>query len=423
LFDLRSASPTATNVPSKVQGIATDPFDAHRIGSFGDGLVSIWDTRRLTNPLLTFSEKDARADGARVKSGPNAVYSMIEFSSIRRGMLATLEKDATCVRFWDLTRTQTFSWDGSSDADSAKEVSRSRPPRMSWATLPWTAGSSGNQSQLSNKDSDAHFPEYHLVLSDTRRCELEIRLYTKILLLIFFAPAKYFNRPLASFALVPSTQAHPFTTNVAVVSSNKDGDLELHSMHDAPKHIVWSARGDLAVTTSQTLKILPGIQQTELPTEPWDSVPEYALPPFISPTTRRDRRTAPSSVRLENLALPQDGLSNQFTANLAATRPGILQSYSPASLRKHASTGGGQKEATTPGGNRNSARHRTKNFGRDRISRAFDSIVETDISMTMRRRVVAGYGISDVLLLFSTRLNASNSMLVSAKCFKHQHCR
>jgi hypothetical protein len=192
-------------------------------------------------------------------------------------------------------------------------------------------------------------------------------------------------------------------------------------MHDAPKHVVWSARGDLAITTSQTLKILPGIHQTELPTEPWDSVPDHALPPFISPTTRRDRRTAPSSGRPGGLALPPDVLPNQFTANLAATRPGLSQSYSPASLRKHTSTGGVQKEATTPGDNRNSTRHRNKNIGKDRVSRAFDSIVDTDISMTMRRRVVAGYGISDVLLPSSTQLNiASKPKLVSAKCLKHQ---
>ena len=401
LFDLRTASPSTTNVPSKVQGIATDPFDAHRIASFGDGLVSVWDARRLTSPLLTFTEKDARADGARVRSGANAIYTSIEFSSIRRGTLATLEKDATCVRFWDLTRTQTFSWDGSSDGDSAREASRSRPPRMSWATLPWTAGSSGNQSQLSSKDSDTHSPEYHLVLSDTRRSEALFSCWSLSVAYILCTAAKYFSRPLASFALVPSPQMHPFTSNVMVVSSNKDGDLELHAVNDAPKHIVWSARGDLAITTSQTLKILPGVHQTELPTEPWDSIPDHALPPFISPSTRRDRkpRNASSSVFVDGFALAPDASPSPFTANLAATRPGLSQSYSPASLRKHIPSGDGPKDPTTPGDNRNSARPRNRNHtgGKDRGSRAFDSIVETDISLTMRRRVVAGYGIGDVL--------------------------
>jgi hypothetical protein len=169
LFDLRSASPSTTNVAARVQGIATDPFDLHRIACFGDGIVTIWDARSLTNSLLTFSEKDARADGARSRQGASSLYTTVEFSNTRRGMLGTLEKDTTYVRFWDLAQTQ--PWDGSSDGERSRDSSQSRAPKMSWANLSWTTGSSSQQSRLSRKNSDSHSSEYSLVLSDTRKSE------------------------------------------------------------------------------------------------------------------------------------------------------------------------------------------------------------------------------------------------------------
>ncbi|KAF7795828.1 hypothetical protein EIP86_006995, partial [Pleurotus ostreatoroseus] len=97
LFDFRTASPTVFTAASKVHGIATDPFDQHRIGCYGDGIATIWDARRLSHPLLTFTGKDVSADGQRVKT--DSALAGIEFSPIRRGVLATLEQGADHVRF------------------------------------------------------------------------------------------------------------------------------------------------------------------------------------------------------------------------------------------------------------------------------------------------------------------------------------
>ncbi|KAJ3550065.1 hypothetical protein NM688_g5111 [Phlebia brevispora] len=41
LFDLRNPSPTVFTAASKVHGIATDPFDQHRIACYGDGIVTM----------------------------------------------------------------------------------------------------------------------------------------------------------------------------------------------------------------------------------------------------------------------------------------------------------------------------------------------------------------------------------------------
>lgn len=165
LFDLRSHSPLVTNVASKVHGIATDPFDQHRIGSFADGVASIWDTRRLSQPLVTFTEKDASADGANVR--PNSAFTTMEFSSVRRGVLATLEKESNHVRFWDCRQAELIGRtpDGKMSRDSSQSA---RGTRLSWATMPWASTST---SHASNPPTPQEQPKasYQLVLSDTRK--------------------------------------------------------------------------------------------------------------------------------------------------------------------------------------------------------------------------------------------------------------
>lgn len=165
LFDLRSALPSTTSAPSKVQGIATDPFDAHRIACYGDGFVTIYDSRKLPQPIMTFSERDAAADGAVLR--PNSVFTNIEFSSTRRGTLATLERDATYVRFWDILEGQARRLDVS-ESEKSRETATASLPRLSWAALPWSAsGNTQTQTISASKDE----PVASLILADTRRSE------------------------------------------------------------------------------------------------------------------------------------------------------------------------------------------------------------------------------------------------------------
>ena len=169
LFDLRSPSTPAVNVASKVHGIATDPFDPHRVACFGDGVISVWDARKLHQPLLMFSERDAIADGARLR--PGSVYTNIEFSTTRRGCLATLEKDSSYVRLWDLTEVKMHT-EGSMVGGGLLGDS-TRVSRRSWAAnLPWPAGDK-QQQQLSSKVRDmSELPtQSSFAVSDTRRSE------------------------------------------------------------------------------------------------------------------------------------------------------------------------------------------------------------------------------------------------------------
>ena len=173
LFDLRSQT-TGINVASKVNGIATDPFDPYRVACFGDSVVNVWDTRKLLQPLLTFSEKDSIAGGARLR--PGSVYANIEFSSTRRGCLATLEKESSYVRFWDLLEVKMHSAEENmagvarvpESENKSSPRDSNRASRRSWAAnLPWPAGD--KQPSPKQKDMAELSSQSSFTVSDTRR--------------------------------------------------------------------------------------------------------------------------------------------------------------------------------------------------------------------------------------------------------------
>ncbi|OBZ70568.1 hypothetical protein A0H81_09441 [Grifola frondosa] len=391
LFDLRSPAASPVTVASKAHGIATDPFDAHRVACFGDNVVTVWDTRRFTQPLLTFTEKDAGADGARLRQ--NAVLTTVEFSSTRRGMLATLEREASHVRFWDLQQAHIAEGTPEGSRSRSRDSSHSgKGTRLSWANpssmLPWSAS---NAVHSTTSTTPGESSPYHLILADTRK-------------------TKNFSRILSSFALVPSADPHPLTSNIMVV--NREGDLELYSVHDTPKHSPW--------------KHSP-------PPEPWDILMHpsasvshpHSLEDQSSPSRGRSTTPPPAFGRGDADGFPAlNSPPSRPQANLAATRPGRERerehdrTFSPAVLRHshfehttmskgahgRAHVASGTPRAYTLPLNGGSAkvkhahsRAREAPAGRGRAEIVIQHLVEEDISMVMRKRVIQGYGLVNSL--------------------------
>lgn len=424
LFDLRSSSSNVLSVPGKIQAIATDPFDQYRVASIGDNNISIWDTRKLTSYLM-FSERDAAADNAKLRVG--SVFSTIEFSSTRRGCLATLEKDSAYVRFWDLVNTTGPSREivGSTPKGSGKASTN-----RSWsATLPWQIGGLGTMKQGT---SSTDFAASSLVLTNTRRSELVHSISHSIS--VYFS-AKTFAKPLTSFALAPeSGLSHPLSNNMMVV--NKDGDLEMYAFHDMPKQSAWSARGDLAFGSGVNLKTIPGIPDSA-------AGHKVVLDSNDCGRSSRSRSAQPrdgSLIRgrpLESESLPPiapittapfgrgdeagffDLPSIAPATGLAATRPQQGRTYTPSALRKYhhgqelvdqhqtSQSLGRQvplfrKLSPTSGkhgliGGKVESEHAKKMLkSRDAMNREFVKTVEDDISMHMRRRAILGYGLGRV---------------------------
>ncbi|EKM54852.1 uncharacterized protein PHACADRAFT_29989 [Phanerochaete carnosa HHB-10118-sp] len=388
LFDLRSPTPGVTTAASKVHGIATDPFDPHRIACYGDGVATIWDARRLSHPLLTFTEKDASADGARPRQ--SAILTCVEFSPVRRGLLATLEKEANHVRFWDLQQVELHAHRTPDRSRSRDSSHSTRAIRMSWVNpsnmLPWSNPGNTHVPVPPTPADTSNLP-YQLVLSNTRRTE-------------------GFNKTLGSFAFVPSTGSYPLTSDVMVV--NREGDLELYAVHDTPIHNPWSARGELALGIGRSYAFMPAFQESEPPLEPWEidvaapprqqtphSVDRQLLHDDISPRGR-GQTTAPMFGKGDEdgfPALPCED-TGQPRSDTAAAHPRhgvaakrVASSPSPArqdSVLKFASgkSQSSARKAKTPG----------LLWGKS-PEVTMQHIIEGDISMIMRRRVTHGYGL------------------------------
>ncbi|KAH8077520.1 hypothetical protein BXZ70DRAFT_1053623, partial [Cristinia sonorae] len=402
VFDLRIPTAHIHTVASKVQGISTDPFDEHRVACFGEGQINVWDARNWAHPVLTFTAKDAVADGESVEPGDS--FTQIEFSSVRRGVLATLGKDISHVRFWDLQQVQsvTRTTDGRMSRDSSHS---SRATKLSWASpanmLPWATSGTTHTTPPATP-GDSHKVPYSLVLSNTRK-------------------TKRFTRGLASFALVPSADPHPLTSNVMLVSGQ--GDLELYAVHDTPLHTPWNSRGDFTMGIGRSYRTIPGSQTRETLSEPWDvkahnSVPQSDAHSIDRFTGGRDRVPARAD---DNSPPPLFGRGDEdgfpalspglkpatAPANLAATRPGSRVETPAARKSLHfdymaESKSSGERSHAAHGGGK--LKHSHSRRGRDTSSRRGDPIVtmqntiQGDISLIMRRRVLKDYGLYDPLI-------------------------
>lgn len=236
--------------------------------------------------------------------------------------------------------------------------------------------------------------------------------------------AKNLGKPLSSFALVPSADPFPLTSNVMIM--NREGELELHGVHDTPTHTPWSPRGDLSIGIGTSYRTIRGFHEREPPPEPWDIIMQPSVtdsaPQSAVRADSRDRRGAPEG----RAASPptfgrgdEDGFpalvptnSMKAPANLAATRPGRDRNYSPAALRnlsfEHTTVakrismsypkesqqrvnGGGKGKGAVAKVVRRSASPWTHGS-----AEAMQHCVEGDISMTIRRRVIHGYGLINV---------------------------
>lgn len=219
--------------------------------------------------------------------------------------------------------------------------------------------------------------------------------------------AKNFHKPLASFALVPSKRDFSLTSEVMVV--NRDGDLELYAMHDTPKQVSWSARGDLAIGIGLGCKVLPGIQDRGIPPQPWDVHIEEA-------TTTRGRG---NTIRQPMFGKGDEDGFPALESNSSPSKPiKATRTYSPASFRHYPLehslvrselsaplSGISDQAALRPlaGDEQKSNGHRQlaeMSLSRVRhLSRSVPQVVEDDISMMMRRRTVRGYGLTSVSLI------------------------
>jgi len=92
IYDLRDISrPTNVAITKAVYGLCVDPHFEHRLASFFEGHVSVWDTRNFDKPVLTL--QDARQ------------VVKVSWSPTRSGLLGVLHRDSPIVRLYDIQNT------------------------------------------------------------------------------------------------------------------------------------------------------------------------------------------------------------------------------------------------------------------------------------------------------------------------------
>ncbi|KAI0032699.1 hypothetical protein K488DRAFT_49368 [Vararia minispora EC-137] len=411
LFDLRNPNtPAVQHHAGRIQAFAIDPNDPHLLAAIVDSTVTVWDHRKLPTPLLTFTPRDAAADigsGAntpgRVPPSPNYTWgaiSALEFSPVRRGVLATLERDAATVRLWDLISTDASPVTDVGGREGSLSRDAGRTQKISWSNptsiLPWTAQTSQCSGGESPSPALSTLP-YALILADTRR-------------------SKRFRGPLSSFTIVPSAREHPLSCDVLGVT--RDGDLEVVNIHHTPMHAEWSSRGTLAIAVGTSYCLFSGVPQSEVPPEhPWSTVP----PPEISKVSSVDRgRTA----NRHTLATFGRGDEDGFPAltsplvrlkaiDVDATTLVVRSPHPQANLPL-------PEEFDQPPPSKETSHSRARSSGRTGTSRSrraverVQGVVDEDFSMVARRRVLAGYGLGNLAhnaTLFANEKDADNENL------------
>ena len=235
--------------------------------------------------------------------------------------------------------------------------------------------------------------------------------------------AKLFGKAVSSFALVPSSHDTPLTSNVMVVT--KDGDLELYALHDTPTHTPWSARGDLALGIGKSYTIIPGLHEPDPPPEPWElTAQSYPLatprsmqrPLLHDDAAARGRYGAPLPAtfgRGDEDGFPPLAGSARESANLSATRPGsrmlspagwknkYFEHTAPVKRAIRSAASPARAESLKAKRRSMSRKNRDTSPMWGNLEASAQHGVENDISMTMRKRVVQGYGLVNVSVVAS----------------------
>ena len=239
---------------------------------------------------------------------------------------------------------------------------------------------------------------------------------------------------------MPATRPNPLV--VSLMAITKDDELETAHIHDTPIHVEWSSRGNMAIAVGSAYRIFSSVRPGEVVPEPWSIQPTIvsegtgfnpfpiemsrgrsSRPSLHQPTFGRgdmdgfpaltsakpSPKPSPRS-KASPLPLPKSKegtvspayrsvpASPYFKGNVelpSSPGPASLPLPSPASSTRPIAGASKMSE-------RNASSSRTRNAGGRAWRRAIDrtqAIVDEDISMIMRQRVIMGYGLSHVRLM------------------------
>ncbi|KAJ2957296.1 hypothetical protein NQZ79_g6987 [Umbelopsis isabellina] len=245
LYDIRQeTSSTSLSIQDKaVYGLTTDPFHQYRLASYtDDGVIKIWDTRKANDALLTIN--------ADHTSGLRTPLSRIAFAPSKRGLLASLSRDATAVDLWDIQETGPASTVRNSLQRAASPFemqsnAANGPPTgetdVSSSGFPWANGVA---------DEDISIP----LLWRSRR--------------MYAYEAAQSTKALASFSFIPKANryfqnAHPSVQGLLTMT--KDGTFDTMKIQQVP-NMTWEPNGGLLTNGGMgMIESKPSVNATSMP--------------------------------------------------------------------------------------------------------------------------------------------------------------
>ncbi len=236
---------------------------------------------------------------------------------------------------------------------------------------------------------------------------------------------------------MPATRTNPLV--VSLMAITKDDELETAHIHDTPIHVEWSSRGNMAIAVGSAYRIFSSVRPGDIVPEPWAIQPTIVsegtgFSPF--PIEMSRGRSSRSSLHQPTFGRgDMDGFPALTSAkpspkpsprSKASPLPGPKSKegtvspaywsvpaspYSKGNVELPSSPGPASLPLPSPASSarpiagasklseRNASSSRTRNAGSRAWRRAIDrtqAIVDEDISMIMRQRVIMGYGLSHV---------------------------
>lgn len=389
VFDLRSPPATVTTWTSRAgYGLASNPFNAQQLSSFGeDGICRLWDLRKPLDPLLSFSEADAGAIPLQTvtNSAPRPLAETA-WCHNRPGTFATLEKESSTIRLWSLvdgpgprllySHTESRANDRYIDQTNANEALR----------MPILLEDRQSESRLGKSlCGDGSLRSVHR-----------------------FSPARPFQHPLISFAFA-SPSSKP-STAVELVGLARDTSsagsgsqrLEMVSVPDTPI-ADFQERSLLIADQLSSARSYPIPTAEACEAEDAADVRDVVGGKAAGPTGRSPRTPAlhlALSPPDRGRTLSLGGLSSPGVDRNQTPRPTtvLLRQDSAANLLPGGSGGGGNPSSLDESGLYN---------------------LSTDISVVLRERVEAGYGSDPMVNANLSDAGVREFWLWVARAFHH----
>ncbi|KAF9996997.1 hypothetical protein BGZ79_009266 [Entomortierella chlamydospora] len=227
--DPNSPSSIVTSTKA-VHGLCMDPFNQNRMASCtDDGHISIWDIRKSAQPILSFD------------AGPQKFALVrIQFNPQRSGIIASLTKDASYLKVWDIQE---------GTIGVPRSVSRMDSSHNLEASMQQSSGGSGGLLSRSHDRDGLH------TLRESESDEMEVG----VPILWKSRRTNPSSKSLQSFAWIPTFVSN---SKSGLISINKESHIETTILRET-SHIAWEPRGALVVSDGNVISCFPSQRSLE----------------------------------------------------------------------------------------------------------------------------------------------------------------